>query len=304
MVNLLPPFPRLLVPYDGSDPARAALKFAIAVAAGGATITLINIVDETTVMAQSVSASIVAFDPTPLMEALDAQGMAVLDDAAAACRAANATATSRLVHEMPVAGILAAMKEHASDLVIMGTHARKGVARTFLGSTTEGVLRSSHIPVLTVRTGDRVASAPFATALVAVDDSETADAAVAVAALLARTAGTRIIAAHVIDTDALYENSLAYGFDPTQLAREMRADGTAIVRRSLTRAALSPDTPVAIAEGDPAAALIREAYARYATVIVAGSHGRRGLRRLFLGSVAESIVRNSDIPVLVVPAPG
>jgi nucleotide-binding universal stress UspA family protein len=304
MANSLPPFPRLLVPYDGSDPAHAALKFAIAIAAGGATITLINIVDETTVMAQSVSTSIVAFDPTPLMEALDAQGTAVLDDAIAACRAANAAAMSELVHEMPVAGILAAIKEHAADLVIMGTHARKGVARAFLGSTTEGILRSSQIPVLTVRTVDRVASAPFATALVAVDDSETADAAVAVAALLARTAGTRIIAAHALDTDGLYENSRAYGFDPAQLARDMRADGTAIVQRSLRRAALSPDTSVAIVEGDPATALIREAYARRATAIVTGSHGRRGLRRLFLGSVAESIVRNSDIPVLVVPAPG
>jgi nucleotide-binding universal stress UspA family protein len=245
----------------------------------------------------------VAFDPTPLMEALDAQGASVLDDAAAECRAANVTATKELVHEMPVAGILAAIKEHAADLVIMGTHARKGVARTFLGSTTEGVLRSSRIPVLTVRTVDRVAPQPFATALIAIDDSETADAAVALAAMLARTAGTRIVAAHAVDTETLYENSLAYGFDPTQVAGEMRADGTAIVQRSLQRASLAADTPVAIVEGHPAAALIKEADARHATVIVTGSHGRRGLRRFFLGSVAENIVRNSDIPVLVVPAP-
>jgi nucleotide-binding universal stress UspA family protein len=303
MATSPPPFSSLLVPYDGSDPSRAALKFALAIAAGGAKVTLINIVDETTVMAQSVSSSMVAFDPTPLMEALDTQGAVVLDDAAAECRAANVTATKELVHEQPVAGILAAIKKHAIDLVIMGTHARKGVARTFLGSTTEGVLRSSRIPVLTVRTVDRVASAPFATALVAVDDSETADVAVAVAAMLARTAGTQIIAAHAVDTETLYENSLAYGFDPTQLADDMRAEGSAIVQRSLQRASLAPDTPVAIVEGHPADALIKEADARHATVIVAGSHGRRGLRRFFLGSVAESIVRNSDIPVLVVPAP-
>jgi nucleotide-binding universal stress UspA family protein len=301
MATLLPPFPRLLVPYDGSDPARAALTFALAITTGDANITLINVVDETTVMAQSVSSSTVAFDPTPLMEALDAQGTAVLDDALATCRAANVSATKELMHEMPVAGILAAINEHAVDLVIMGTHARKGVARAFLGSTTEAVLRSSRIPVLTVRTVDRVGSAPFATALVAVDDSEPADAAVAVAAKLARTAGTQIIAAHAIDTAPIYENALNYGFDPEQIAGDMRSEGTAIVQRSLQRAALAPDTSVAIVEGHPADALIKEADARHATVLITGSHGRRGLRRFFLGSVAESIVRNSDIPVLVVP---
>jgi len=303
MATSLAPFPNLLVPYDGSDPARAALKFALGIAAGGAKVTLINIVDETTVMAQSVSSSIVAFDPTPLMDALDAQGSAVLDDAAAECRTANVVvAAKELVHEQPVAGILAAIEKYSIDLVIMGTHARKGVARTFLGSTTEGVLRLSRVPVLTVRTVDRVASSPFATAVVAVDDSETADAAVTVAAMLARTAGTQIIACHAIDTATLYENAMAYGFDPEQLAGDMRQEGAAIVQRSLQRASLPADTPVAIVEGNAADAVIKEADARRATAIVAGSHGRRGLRRFFLGSVAESIVRNSDIPVLVVPA--
>ena len=157
------------------------------------------------------------------------------------------------------------------------------------------------VPVLTVRTADPVLLAPFATALVAVDDSESADAALAVAAMLASTAGTHIIACHVIETARLYNNALAYGFDPGPLTEEMRSEGTAVVKRALARASLAPDTPVAIVDGDPVEAVLAAADERHANVIVVGTHGRRGLRRLVLGSVAEHIVRSSAIPVLVVP---
>ena len=300
MSNSLPPFARLLVPYDGSDPARAALKLALALSADGAQLTVVTVVDETVVISQSAT-TMIAYDPTPLMEALDAQGSALLSDASKECRTAGVIPTTQLVHDVPIAGITAAIEKNTSDLVIMGTHARTGVARTFLGSTTEGVLRLSPVPVLTIRAMDRVGPEPFAVALVAIDDSEPADAAVTVAATLARTAGTHIVACHSIDRTRLYDNAIAYGFDSDQIAGEMRQEGTAIVRRALERASLPLDIPVAIVDGPPAAAVLEEAGARHATVIVAGSHGRRGLRRFFLGSVAESIVRSSDIPVLVVP---
>jgi nucleotide-binding universal stress UspA family protein len=279
------------------------LKLAAVLAANGAALTVVNVVNETAVIAQSATTMMV-YDPTPLMEALDAQGAALLDDAKAFCRDANVTPATKIVHDTPIAGITGAVEGGGCDLVVMGTHARSGVARTFLGSTTEGLLRLSRVPVLTVRTVDRVAAAPLAVALVALDDSEPADAAAAVAARLARTAGTKIVAAHAVDTTRLYENAVAYGFDPEQLAGEMREEAATIVRNALARAALPPDTPVAIVDGQPVDALIAAAEERQATVIVIGTHGRRGLRRFVLGSVAESILRASDIPVLVVPGTG
>jgi nucleotide-binding universal stress UspA family protein len=64
------------------------------------------------------------------------------------------------------------------------------------------------------------------------------------------------------------------------------------------------DLPVheVIEEGEAAAAICREAAARRADVIVVGSHGRTGVRRLFLGSVSERVVRHAPCPVLVVPS--
>jgi nucleotide-binding universal stress UspA family protein len=293
-------FSHVLVPYDGSEPARAALTLAIALARRGAALAIVTIVDETPVMAQSAT-TLVAFDPTPLMDALDSEGHALLDDAKAQCQAANVTPVVEIVHDRPVAGIIAAITAHACDLVIMGTHARTGVARTFLGSTTEGVLRMSSIPVLTVRSAGRIQPAPFGTALVAVDDSEPADAALAVGTMLASTAGTHIVACHVLETAHLYNNAIAYGFDPGPLAEEMRSESSAILKRALARAALAPDTPVAMVDGDAVEAVLAAADERHVDVIVVGTHGRRGLRRLILGSVAEHIVRSSPIPVLVVP---
>jgi nucleotide-binding universal stress UspA family protein len=143
------PLSRLLVPFDGSDPARAALQVALTLAPRGSSLTLLNVVDDSPVMRDEAIAMVVT-DPAPLLDALDAEGAALLDEAAALCRAAGIETRTRVVHETPVAGILTAIREDGSTLVVMGTHARSGIARAFLGSTTEGVLRASPIPVLAV----------------------------------------------------------------------------------------------------------------------------------------------------------
>jgi nucleotide-binding universal stress UspA family protein len=302
MTTSAAPFARLLVPYDGSEPARAALRWAIAVAKDGARITVVNVVDASGIIAQS-SAPTVALDPGPLIEALDRQARALLADANALCVAARIVPSLEIVHDTAVAGILHTATSQASQMIIMGTHARSGVARTFLGSTTEGVMRLSRMPVLTVRAGDRAQLAPFATAVVAVDDSEPSDAAVAVAARLARTAHTDVTLCHAVDTETLANEAAAYGFVDGDLASDIQNEGRATVRAALARAGLPADTPIDLAEGDPAQAVLKVAHARHATLTIAGTHGRRGLRRLFLGSVAEALVRSSNIPVLIVPLP-
>jgi nucleotide-binding universal stress UspA family protein len=301
MIQPAPPFARLLVPFDGSEPALAALQLAIAIAQDGAAITVMTVVDEEAVVTQSAT-TVVAFDPTPLFEALDQQAHALLADARVRCSADGITAVLETVHDAPVAGIVSLTDAHTCDLVIMGTHARQGVARAFIGSTTEGVLRSSQVPVLTVRAGDLPAPAPFSTALVAIDDSEPADAAAAVAAKLARAGRSTIVACHAIETDDVVADAVEYRMrDAACLANEMQTDARALVRSALARAALAPATPVEIIDGAPVASIISAAQEHHATLIIAGTHGRRGLRRLFLGSVAEQLVRTSTIPVLIVP---
>ncbi|HEV8021322.1 MAG TPA: universal stress protein [Candidatus Lustribacter sp.] len=293
----------MLVPFDGSEPARAALRLAIGFGKQHAAVSIVTIVDEMPLVAQSTTA-MVALDPAPLLDALDEQGQALLDDAAAQCRAEGVKPALTTIYERHVAGILAAAADTSSDVIIMGTHARTGVARTFLGSTTEGVLRASTIPVLTVRNAARVAAAPFATVLLALDDSEPADAAAIVTARLVQTVGSRVVACHAIEPARVHDSSaaLSFGFPPMHLAEELRREALSTVDGALTRAGLPENTPVVIVDGDPAEAIVATANARGAGTIVAGTHGRRGLRRFALGSVAENVVRKSEVPVLIVPA--
>lgn len=67
------------------------------------------VIDETAVTVQSATAMTV-YDPTPLMEALDARGSALLDDAAGQCRTHNVVSKMQIVHDMPVVGIISAIE--------------------------------------------------------------------------------------------------------------------------------------------------------------------------------------------------
>jgi nucleotide-binding universal stress UspA family protein len=294
------PFTRVLVPFDGSEPAQVALGYAMELARAGAAIVVANIVDETPIITQSAT-TVAVYDPTPMMEALDEQARAVLGEAEASGRAARVEPVVVLIHETPVTGIVGLASKHECDLIAMGTHARSGVARAFLGSTTEGVLRASHVPVLAVRAGTPLKGMPlFRSALVAVDDSEPANAAVAVAAKVARALRSELTLCNVADTRALYDKAATYGYDPQQIADELRARARSILERASVRAALEPPPRTEVVEGEPVAALVAEAERLAARLIVIGSHGRRGLQRLMLGSVAEHVVRRSPVPVLVV----
>jgi nucleotide-binding universal stress UspA family protein len=151
---------------------------------------------------------------------------------------------------------------------------------------------------------DRIADSPFATSLVAIDDSEPADIATELAARLARLTGARIIACHAIDATGIADASVAlsFGLVPAQLDETLRREAVSTVNGSLARAGLPESTPVVIIDGGSARAIVATAEDRRADAIIVGTHGRRGLRRFALGSVAESIVRTSSVPVLVVPA--
>lgn len=294
------PFERVFVAYDGSAPADAALAVGIAIARAGARLIIGTIVNEAPLIAESAS-GMVALDPTPIMDALDAEGASLLAAAGTRARAENVEPELKAIHDLPVSGILTSSASAACDLIVIGTHARSGVARTFLGSTAEGVLRSARVPVIVVRAEDRVAALPFAEVVVAVDDSDPGEAAVATAARLATSLGAHLVLCHAIDLKLLYERAATYGFDPVQLGADLVTEGTTIVRGALSRAHLPADTPVEVTDGEATEVVLAAARAHHASLIVAGTHGRRGLRRLVLGSVAERIVRASDVPVMIVP---
>jgi nucleotide-binding universal stress UspA family protein len=296
------PFLRPLVPYDGSETADAALTYATDLARDGAALTVVSVVDELPLIAQT-SATIAPLDPGPMLEALENDAKIELEKAKTRCGGAGVAIDCRVIHDRSVAGIVASAQQAKADVIIMGTHGRDGLSRTLLGSVTEGVLRACDIPVLTVNQtiAPEHAHAAFRRLVVAVDDSEPADAALDAAIVLAARTQAHVTICSVIDTRALFDRAGTYGYDPAPMLAEMHAATDAHLANilaQLDRRGVTLETVVV--EGEPASALVAAAASAQADLLVIGSHGRRGLRRFFLGSVAENVVRHSPTPVLVV----
>lgn len=141
-------FKRILVPVDGSDTSNRALVAALQMAREtGGRVRVIHSMDELLYVADTT------YDPTILQSAREWADK-VLQEALDVAKATGVPADSRLV-EAPGRRLGDVVADEAqaweADLVVVGTHGRKGVGRVLLGSGAEQVLRSSSVPVLSVR---------------------------------------------------------------------------------------------------------------------------------------------------------
>lgn len=130
------------------------------------------------------------------------------------------------------------------------------------------------------------------------DFSHTGDEALRLATTLARDTGAKLIIVHVEEPPAAYGGGEFYYGIPEP--------ATADLKRMLAN--VKPADPTIEYEhrlitGDPAAAVVKLAETEHADMIVLGTHGRTGLTRLLMGSVAEAIVRRAKCPVLTYKKP-
>jgi nucleotide-binding universal stress UspA family protein len=134
--------------------------------------------------------------------------------------------------------------------------------------------------------------------LVALDGSATSEAALDQGVQLAKTFGSTVYLIHVLD---MYAESMSVAANMeeklSQEAREILREGKARVEAEDVNCG---DTIVHMG-GQPHAFITREAEQRDVDLIVLGSHGRTGLRKLLMGSVAERVIGHAPCPVLVVP---
>jgi nucleotide-binding universal stress UspA family protein len=142
--------------------------------------------------------------------------------------------------------------------------------------------------------------------LVAVDGSPTADRALDEAIQLAQKLGSELVIAHIIDNSYLmydvgYVDVGAFTEALVKQGNQIVADARAKAEKAGVHVhSVVVDDP--IGTFDIGTAIEQAAHNVGAQALVLGTHGRRGFRRLFLGSVAESVVRMSTLPVLLVRA--
>jgi universal stress protein A len=125
------------------------------------------------------------------------------------------------------------------------------------------------------------------------DFSRTGDAALDLATTLARDTGARLIIVHVEEPPVAYGGGEMYYGMPEPAVEEIKR---------MLHAVVPNDPQVAyehrLVSGDPASAIVKLAEDEQVDLIVMGTHGRTGLSRLLMGSVAESVVRRAPCPVV------
>jgi len=134
--------------------------------------------------------------------------------------------------------------------------------------------------------------------LLPVDFSTAGEAALKMATMLARDGDGTIVILHVEEPPMAYGGGeLYYGL--------VEPDRTELTRMLHEIKPTDPNVPVVyrLVTGDPATAVVQAAEEEGADFIVVGSHGRTGIGRLLMGSVAESIVRHAKCPVVTVKGP-
>jgi nucleotide-binding universal stress UspA family protein len=146
----------------------------------------------------------------------------------------------------------------------------------------------------------------YACILVPVDGSPTAQRGLDEAVALAHALGSRLLILHVVDARLLI-GEVSASMPPDKLLEDWRAVGAKLVGKAVDTARAEGLEAQGVVRCDPALrvcdTIVQEAKNARADLVVMGTHGRRGLRRVALGSDAELVLRGSPVPVLLVRDP-
>ena len=287
-------FKKILCPVDFSLGSQQAMRLAVRLATGS---------DAELVLVHAWHMPVLPYPDEPVFPPETIQAMVDEEQRGLATAAEEASKlgakrlTTRFLTGVPWAEIIELLRGDAAfDLVVMGTHGRTGLDRVVMGSVTEKIVRHAPCPVLAVPARGKVSA--FHHLLCPVDFSESSRDAVALAAQLAAPGGPGITLLHVIEVPVRYSGEpRVEGFvdaldkQAARLLETWAADLRTRVSVPVTirwRIGSAGAQTLAVLDSDSTFDLV-----------VMGSHGRTGLRRALLGSVAEKVVRHAARPVLI-----
>ncbi len=281
--NQLSLFPKILVCTDGSPDSEGAIAAALQLAqTSGSKIFLLEVIYF--LAGYELQSPDTLAPPVINLELMEAQETAVKDrlerQKAEAAKQGVTLETRTRSSSSAYEGIMEEAQELKPDLIIMGRHGYTGLTRLLMGSTTARVIGHSPCHVLVVP--QRV-SLSFARLLVACDGSAFSQAAWEEALGLAQTMGSAMTAVSVATDDR--DTPAA-----TQVIQTLE--------QTAKKEGFTLDTMIPM--GRPDEAIVNAALFKEASLIIVGSHGRTGLKRLLMGSVAERVIGHAKCPVLVV----
>lgn len=193
----------------------------------------------------------------------------------------------------PAEAIIEEAEARKPGFIVAGTVGESRLQHLFFGRTTNHLVRETKVPVLAVPPLKSVE--PFKRILFATDFSAGSEAALKHAKSLADRFGAELHVMHAVDVDhEVVRPSLG------ALMADIRPHVDALVASQKEELAALGVEHSYVEVGRPDATIKKLAAKLDADLIVMGTHGRKGFARWFLGSTAERVLRNSEIPVLVV----
>ena len=280
-------YDRILIPLDGSESGEASLPYA-------------DLIPSRLVYLLCVEAA--ATGGAGRMRPVPAQpARAYLERIAARFRRQGREVETIVLTGDPVERILETAAD--VDLIVMATHGRGAVGRALRGGVADAVARQASAPALVVRAAGRaVGASPVTRLVVPLDGSTLAEEALPVALQLGEQLGVGVHLVRVVEPPLIWEavasGSLPGGAYDGTFAGQMQVATTYLDDTARRIADRQVDVTTEARYGGPAPELLSTLTT--GDLVVMTSHGRGGIARWFVGSVAEALVREAPVPVLLV----
>jgi nucleotide-binding universal stress UspA family protein len=278
----------ILVATDFSTRSDRALRRATLLAKQhGAKLKIVHVVDD------DRSQRLVASEQADARILLDELSTTIASVDGVECQA-------KLYLGLPYDGVIHAADELEADLIVMGPHRSETLKDMFVGTTVDRVIRRSRRPVLMA---NGVPTGSYSSVLIGTDMSPGSAKAVAAATALGLLRGAQVGVVHAFSAPS-YRLMLRASVTSSELKdyiKGERAEAGRELKTWLRQVGLKPDFEMLELPELSTANLINEcARLKKAELIVIGTKGRSGLERVFLGSVAEDVLRWARVDVLTV----
>jgi len=288
----------ILVPLDGSAFSERALPM---------TTTLARALRAQVILVRAANASVFpGADPSRAQFQTVEEAQAYLSALATGLAEQGLNIEVAVPYGDAAESILLEIGLRGADMVVMCTHGRSGLGHWIYGSVAEQVLAQSPVPVLLVRpTSSTETLAPEreqTTLLVPLDGSPFAETALTHAAMLARAFSATILLLRAVEHETASYRSSSHVQDGSAGLPLDAAPYLEEVAQRLRSTGLRVQTVVE--EGRPGDAVAYHGSTLGPSLIVMATHGRTGLGRLLLGSVALEVLRRSPLPVMLIRPAG
>jgi len=278
-------YQKILVAYDGSPSAQSALALASQMAREDKSwIKVLAVVP-------TYQGDLDLIGVSNIKEVLAGPGERLLAEARKIAEKEQVHILTNLQQGEPYEQIVQVAEEENCDLIIVGRRSSTDLERDLIGSVTARVIGYTRKDVLVVPKNGKLS---WENILLATDGSISCDNALARSLEIAQERGSKLAAVSVV-----YTNDEFYAMAQDIMKGLYREADKVLDKVKSWAGDLGIQAELFVKDGEPYQAIVHLATERASDLIVIGSHGRKGLTRLLMGSVTERVIGYADCPVLV-----